>query len=56
MPVVMDQEFIVDALRVNDKSFGPKRSQANDLTNNSIARNFDRRETALGVEDGGQSA
>jgi hypothetical protein len=50
----MDQKFIADALRVNDKSFGAVRPQADDLTNDSIARNPDRRETAFAVKAGGR--
>lgn len=49
----MDQKFVADALGVHNKSFGAKRSQANDLTNNPIARNFDWRETALRIKTSG---
>jgi hypothetical protein len=49
----MDQKFVADALGLHDKSFGAIRPQANYLTNNPLARNFDRRETALPVKAGG---
>ncbi|HWS90490.1 MAG TPA: hypothetical protein VN282_26205 [Pyrinomonadaceae bacterium] len=49
----MDEKLVAEALGVHDKSFGAIRPQADDLTNNPLARNFDRRETALPVEPGG---
>jgi hypothetical protein len=49
----MYEKLVADALCVNDESFRAIRSEANDLTNNPLARNFDGRETAFALKASG---
>lgn len=50
----MNQEFGAEALCVNDKAFGTIRSEADDLTNDSITRHPDRRKMAFSIEAGSE--
>jgi hypothetical protein len=52
----VDQELVADALRGDHETLGAVRSQADDLTNDSVARDFDGRETALGRQAGSERA
>lgn len=46
----MDQKFFAHSLRLNYKPSGAKWSEANDVTNDPVARNFNGREMALSGE------
>ena len=51
--IVMDEELLTDFLRFNHEPFGTKRPEADDFTNDPIARNFHGREVTLRIEGGG---
>jgi hypothetical protein len=48
----MNQEFATDALCVNNKPFVAIGSEADDLTNDAVSRNLDRRKMAFSIEGG----
>src|SRR5689334_2426100 len=49
VPIIVNQQFGAEALRVDDEPFGAVRSQADDLTNDSVALNPDRCQIAFGI-------
>jgi hypothetical protein len=51
----MDEKFLTDSLRLDHKPFGTIRSEADNLTNDSITRDFDRREMPIGTYRGGDT-
>ena len=50
----MNEQLVADALGFDDKAFGAIRTQTDDFSDNSIARDFDRREVAFGIEAAGK--
>jgi hypothetical protein len=51
----MDQELVAETFCVDHEAARAIRTQADDFTNEAIARHFDGRETARFVEGAGQS-
>ena len=50
----MNQKLLAEALCGNNKAFVAIRSEADDFTNDAVARNSDRGKMALGMEAGSQ--
>lgn len=51
----MDQQFVAETFGLGNEAARTIQSQANDLTNDAIARNFYRRETSWFGEGAGRS-
>jgi hypothetical protein len=49
MPIVVDEKFVADSLSLNFKTFRAIWSETDNFTNDSFARDFNRREVADGI-------